>query len=262
MLKYSNLTGFSLAAVLFGTLAAASAFADERPTDRTSGSSISVEARSAARLRSNVIEGRIVSFGRQGFYLDTVEGRMPIYAPRNARVLYRGERIRFNDLRDGDRVSVVLGREYRAGYRADEITLIGSDRGGVRQEIRETQFDDIRGRVLSINRRVSTFAIRTSDGREITVDALHARPPRGERGRNPYEWLTVGDYVRLTGEMERGGVFRVDSIFIDGTRGDRGIDRYRDDRDDRDDDRRRMRTEDEEDEDEDDDEEEDDEEED
>ena len=214
---FQRVVMIAIAGLGIGTM---SLSAEERPDWRTSGTTMEVRApRDSSRVRAD-LSGTVVAVHGSGdrFVLRTSRGDIQVEAKGGVPVYFRGMRYRVRDLERGDRVAVDLksdrgrklharsvevitsrshsGRDYRGDYRGD-------DRGDYRGERYLT------GRVISFDARRDILIVRTNQGRDVRVDG---RRLDDRHGRSWPTSIRVGDWIELSGNWNRRGVFVAEEI--------------------------------------------------
>lgn len=149
------------------------------------------------------VSGRVTSFTRESggyrVYLD--RGRESFWIP------YSHMRTRGNDLRVG--ISIVLGGIFRGGRIDVDAVSWPDDRRYDDRRYDDRRRDTVQGVVQRIDERRAVLLLREShSGRTVEVDMRDTRHDR----RVDFSDLRRGDYVRLTGDWERGGLFEAERI--------------------------------------------------
>jgi hypothetical protein len=204
-----RINGLSAAVAVVVMVASASAFADSRPRNESwrgedRGRN---EARRGYRDNERVtMQGTVRSFSRErdGYRVELDRGGYSYFVPER---YVRNRR----DFRVG--ISIQLGGVFRGGsIYVDSCNFPGA--GGGYHDSYDYGYDrNVSGVVERIDFRRDTLVIRDQrTGRFVTVDMRRA--DRRSRSVDLND-LRRGDYVELSGEWVRGGVFaahRVDSV--------------------------------------------------
>ena len=197
-------------------LLAASTFADDRHQNRSGGwrdgggNDGRYENRDRGG-RSLSAQGRITNMYREqgGYRLQLDRGSQWYFVPQSA---WRGSRGRNFDLRLG--VSVRLGGGYydNRGYIHCADAWLDDDYG---YDDRGDRYRDglVAGTVVRIDYHRHVLELRDGrSGRVVIVD-LHRAERRSRRSRGlDVADVRRGDYIEISGDWVRGGVFRADHI--------------------------------------------------
>lgn len=222
-----KIKGLSAAIIAVAMFVGSSAFADSRHQNETwrgqdrgrdrGGNSDRGGYRDNDRV---TMEGRIRSFNRDrdGYRVELDRGNYSYFVPE------RHLRNRGRDFRAG--VSIRLGGVFRGGsIFVDAVDFPGA--GGYSDPYYEgrggyNNYGTVRGVVDRIDFRNDTLVVRDqATGRFVTVDMRRA----DHRSRSvDLDDLRRGDYVALSGEWVRGGVFAVSRV--ESVRSGRGYRRY------------------------------------
>jgi hypothetical protein len=204
-----RINGLSAAVAAVVVLVASSAFADWRNQNETSRDRNRGGQSDRGGYRDNdrvTLEGKVRSFERRndGYQVYLDRGNYSFFVPEQH---LRNRR----DFRVG--VSIRLGGVFRGGsIFVDAVDFPGGGGyGGGYYDSRAENF--LRGTVERIDFRRDTIVLRDQEtGRFVTVDMRGA--DRRERSVD-LEDLRRGDFVSLSGDWSRGGVFsayRVESV--------------------------------------------------
>jgi hypothetical protein len=204
-----NVAGAGALALALTTSAfAAPARPNDSRGDWDRGRSDSHDSRGGSSYRDNQrvnVSGRVTSLNqeRDGYRVYLDRGRDSFWIPASHM------RNRGNDLRVG--ISIVLGGIFRGGRIDVDAVSWPNDRGYDNRNY-ERGRDSVSGVVERIDERRAVLLLRdTSSRRTIEVDMRDTRNDR----RVDLSDLRRGDYVRLSGDWERGGLFdaeRIDSV--------------------------------------------------
>ena len=201
------------AAFLVTMLFGASTFADDR--HRNGSDDWRADGRSEGRYdrRDVSAQGRITNLYREpGGYRLQLDGRPQWYfVPASA---WRGSHGRDFDLRIG--VAVGLGGGYydqRGWIRCEEAWIDGDGDYDDRDRGDRYRDDLVAGTVMRIDYQRHVLELRDRrTGRVVIVD-LHRAERRSRRSRGlDVSDVRRGDYVEISGDWVRGGVFRADHI--------------------------------------------------
>lgn len=195
---------FVAAAMMFTTLAGASAFADQRSPEGTwrDGQSRRDDGREHFRDNERVTaEGRVARVVRErgGFRIELDRGGYPYWVPESrlgGRDLRVGVSVRIHGTFRGDIVYVDdLGYDDGYGYGYNDNY---GNRDGV-----------VRGVVTYVNYRLHYLYIREFDGDTVKVDL---RPIERRRREPDTDDLRRGDRVAIYGDWGRDGLFRAGQV--------------------------------------------------
>ncbi|HUP64099.1 MAG TPA: DUF5666 domain-containing protein [Thermoanaerobaculia bacterium] len=211
MIKRFGFQRVVMTAIAGLAIGAMSLSAEERPDWRTSGMTMEVRApRDTSRISAD-LSGTVVAVHGSGdrFVLRTSRGDIQVEAKGGVPVYFRGARYRVRDLERGDRVAVDLksGRGRKLHARSVEVI---SSRSHFSRDYRDYRGDRyLTGRVISFDARRDILIVRTNQGRDVRVDG---RRLDVRHGRSWPASIRVGDWVEVSGNWSRNGVFIAEEL--------------------------------------------------